>query len=216
MADPKEPLEPGSIYHIFNRANGHECLFLNDNNYEYFLRQYRKYVMPVARGICYCLMPNHFHFTVQIRDEDLVEQVIATKAIKSGSASRQKIEELRGVERQDALSLFIARQFSHLFNSYTQAFNKQTGRRGSLFMHGFKRKKVTDETYLAKLIHYIHYNPVEAGLVHLPWEWKPSSYANIVSGRDGLVESQLAIRLFEDVENFMFCHRHPPKITGVE
>ncbi len=32
------PLEPDKFYHIYNRANGNERIFLNKANYEFFFR----------------------------------------------------------------------------------------------------------------------------------------------------------------------------------
>ncbi len=67
-----QPFEPGKYYHIYNRANGFEKLFLSDENYRYFLRQYVKYIEPVAITYAWCLLPNHFHFLIKIRNPDLV------------------------------------------------------------------------------------------------------------------------------------------------
>jgi len=41
-----------------------------------------------------------------------------------------------------------AKQFSHLFNAYAQAFNKRNRRHGSLFERPFKRKQVNNNQYL--------------------------------------------------------------------
>jgi len=55
--------------------------------------------------------------------------------------------------------------FSHLFNSYTKAINKQETRTGSLFQHSFKRKKIDTEDYLKQLIIYIHTNPIKLQII---------------------------------------------------
>jgi len=60
-------LQPGCIYHIFNRGNNRDILFIEERNYQYFLRLYRKYVEPVAATYAYCLIPNHFHFLIRTR-----------------------------------------------------------------------------------------------------------------------------------------------------
>jgi putative transposase len=61
-------LEPNRMYHIFNRGNNRENLFREERNYEYFLRLYVKYISPIANTYAYCLMPNHFHFLVKIKE----------------------------------------------------------------------------------------------------------------------------------------------------
>ena len=65
-----EPLHPGVFYHIYNRGNNGEDLFIEARNYPYFLALYAKYVEPVAETFAYCLMKNHFHLLVRIKTVD--------------------------------------------------------------------------------------------------------------------------------------------------
>ena len=65
-----KPLQFGQHYHIYNRGNNRENLFVQARNYPYFLRLYAKYILPVAETFAYCLMPNHFHFLIRTRTED--------------------------------------------------------------------------------------------------------------------------------------------------
>ena len=69
MQNYKEVLETDSFYHIYNRANGNEKLFVNAGNYEYFLKRYDYYITPIADTFAYCLMPNHFHFLARIKND---------------------------------------------------------------------------------------------------------------------------------------------------
>ena len=64
------PLQPGHSYHIYNRGNNRENLFVEARNYAYFLDLYIKHVEPVARLFAYCMMKNHFHLLVRINDGD--------------------------------------------------------------------------------------------------------------------------------------------------
>ena len=68
------------------------------------------------------------------------------------------------LEQDGALSRFVQR----LFNSYTQAFNKQQGRGGTLFEGRAKSVLVDTDEYVLHLCRYIHLNPVKAGLVAHP------------------------------------------------
>jgi len=214
MKDNKAILSPGGTYHIYNRANGSEHLFLSDENYRYFLRKYDEYVEPIADTFCYCLMPNHFHFLIRIKEEKEVESVILKKTRKS-SKTLQGFQTLEGLAKWQAISSYLSQQFSHFFNGYTQAFNKQQNRKGNLFMHTFKRKQITDEAYLRKLIHYIHHNPMASGLAQSLENWEYSSYKTIVSKGKTKLQREEAILFFNDIENFIYCHREPPNITGI-
>ena len=80
-----------------------------------------------------------------------------------------------------ALSPFIQR----LFNSYTQAFNKQQERSGTLFEGRARSILVDTEPYALHLCRYIHLNPVRAGLAAHPAAWPFSNYLEWVEQRNG-------------------------------
>ena len=66
-------MQTEKYYHIYNHANGRDNLFISVENYEYFLRQWTKYINPIANTLAYCLMPNHFHCLVLIKDQEEIE-----------------------------------------------------------------------------------------------------------------------------------------------
>ncbi len=209
MKDYKNILEPGNIYHIYNHSNGNDKLFLSNDNYFFFLRKYKQYISPVANTYCYCLMPDYFHFVVRIKEEDDLTTALAKTALSG-------FQTLTGLEKQAILSKHTSQQFSHLFNAYTQAYNKQNNRRGSLFQRPFNRLNITDHTYLLKLVHYIHYNPVKAHLCNKPEDWQFSSYNAIVSNKKTMINKKDVLNWFGDLNNFIFCHQHPPELTGID
>ncbi|QMU66422.1 MAG: transposase [Flavobacteriaceae bacterium] len=63
-----EPLKPNKYYHIYNQGNNGEDIFLEAINYDYFLKLLKKHILPVADIWSYCLLKNHFHFLVQIKE----------------------------------------------------------------------------------------------------------------------------------------------------
>ncbi|HKK79001.1 MAG TPA: hypothetical protein VJ933_05200 [Phaeodactylibacter sp.] len=65
--------EPGQFYHSYNRANGSENIFPEPENYRYILQKYKEKTTAVADMIAYCLMPNHFHLLVKIKEEKVLE-----------------------------------------------------------------------------------------------------------------------------------------------
>ncbi|MAP81549.1 MAG: hypothetical protein CL526_10730 [Aequorivita sp.] len=190
-------METDKYYHIYNRANGTEKIFVSTENFDFFIRKYQKFIVPVVDTFCYCLMPNHFHFLIKVKSE-------------------KQLVELDIFQDFKKKSLFVSKQFSNLFSSYTQAFNKQQGRRGNLFMRPFKRKEIQDKIYFRKLVHYIHLNPVEAGLCKYPAEWVYSSYNALISQKPTLLNRLEVMRHFDTVANFIYVHSYPPQITGIE
>lgn len=184
-----EALIPEATYHVYNRANGSEKMFLSDENYHFFLRKYKQHIQPIAETFCYCLMPNHFHFMIRVREENELMRAFP------------KFETL------ERLDLALSKQFSNFFSSYTQAFNKQQNRRGSLFMKNYNRIQVSDQEQLINLVRYIHFNPIAAKLCSTPDTWKFSSYQSIISYKPSLIARNEVISWFDSLENFKFHHR---------
>lgn len=190
-----EPVECGKYYHIYNCGINGTNLFLNDDNYRYFLTLYERYIDPIADTFAWCLMRNHFHLFVRIHENPQVEIIRkdGTKLVKPAIPYRQ---------------------FSHLFNAYSQAFNKVNNRHGGLFETPFERKRVNDERYFKQLIFYIHNNPVKHGFVKHMIEYPWSSYLSIISitKSDSTIEKVLG--WFDSESNFIEFHKqqHDPSI----
>ena len=109
----------------------------------------------------------------------------------------------------DTLSPFIQR----LFNSYTQAFNRQQGRSGTLFEGRAKKVLVDTDEYVVHLCRYIHLNPVRAGLVKHPADWPFSNYLEWVGQRSGtLIDRAFVEQYFPtaaDYEKFVLSEMEP-------
>jgi len=61
-------LEPKGIYHIYNRAVGKQQLFTSPANYQFFLDRIKKYLVAVVDVYAYCLLGNHFHLLIRVRE----------------------------------------------------------------------------------------------------------------------------------------------------
>ncbi|HAG16301.1 MAG TPA: transposase [Bacteroidales bacterium] len=199
MADTKTPLEADSSYHIYNRAVGKELLFKTEENYSFFLRRFKKYLSPFVDVYAYCLIPNHFHLIIRVKSEREVRNEY--QQIKNAGVGDKLAD-----ENFNVVPKIISLQFSHFFNSYAQAFNKENHRKGSLFSNRYKRIQIRDEDYLKRLIIYTHKNPVNHRLVDKPKEWKFSSYNTILSEKESILMRREVIELFDDIENFNYCH----------
>lgn len=60
--------------------------------------------------------------------------------------------------------------------AYVSYFNKRRKRTGPLFEGRFRSEPVDEADYFVTLLHYIHYNPVKAGMVKMPGWYKWSSW----------------------------------------
>ncbi len=185
-----EKLEPNVIYHIYNRAIGKDNLFVEHENYHFFLGQWKKY-LPYLDVFAFCLMPNHFHFLAKVKplSDTLVNHVKAQKTVKSEGFLKAEIP----------YAEYLEDQFKRLLSSYALAFNKQQNRHGSLFQKRFKRISILDEYRLHYLLTYIHHNPIHHRFCRTYGEWKFSSwmaYQNL--SQPSLLNRQEVLSWFDD------------------
>jgi REP element-mobilizing transposase RayT len=201
-------LEPTKQYHLYTHANGFENLFRTDENFRYFLQRYEYFIPNVADTLAYCLMPNHLHLLVRVKEEEELLAFFKTKY------PTKDLTGLVGDNKQDlsGLGSLVVLQFSHLFNAYTKAYNKVYQRRGSLFTRAFKRKEITDDSYFTQLIHYIHANPVHHGFVKNINDWRWSSFDDILNEEPSLVNRKEIIDWFGNKKEFLRFHNRPISI----
>ena len=136
-----EPLQNGIYYHIYNRGINSTTLFKEKSNFEYFLNLYEFHINPIAETYAWCLMKNHFHLLVRIKENGEIN-----------------------VEKK----ILPSQSFSNLFNAYTKAFNKSYNRHGALFERPFRRKQISFDNYFQNVIVYIHNNPVHHKICENP------------------------------------------------
>jgi len=195
------PLTSGKFYHIFNNGNNGINLFYNPKNYGYFLRKYDEYLSDYLETFCFCLMPNHFHLLVRVKEiNNMNENAFRLNDWK-------KLKDKAETENKDLAGLIVSESFRRFFMAYTKAVNKQEEREGSLFKKYFKRKEVTNLKYLQQLVCYIHRNPVHHGFniefADYPW----NSYSRMLEERITKLQKKDVIDWFGDRENYMFMHQ---------
>ena len=219
------PLEYGKYYHVYNRGiNGCE-LFREKTNYEHFLRLFEKYIPFIADTYAWVLMGNHFHFLIKIKEGNEIGLIpLKSKPPPRHKAADRVVNKITetpsDVENPDG-GLKIRKykpsnQLSHLFNSYTQAFNKKYNRTGSLFESPFHRKEIKNENYFKYLIYYIHHNPVHHGFTEDMIEYPWSSYLTVLSPKKTQLKRQEVIEWFDDKENFKYFHKQQHKLDNIK
>ncbi|MFQ5882099.1 MAG: transposase [Candidatus Methylomirabilales bacterium] len=139
---------PALPHHIIQRGNNRQAIFLEDDDYRFYLECLRH-----AKGKCSCriyayvLMTNHVHVLVEpARERDL------------------------------------GRFMQSVGRRYVRDINQKYGRSGTLWEGRFKSAVVSRDEYLIVCSRYIELNPVRAGLVKHPGEYRWSSYRNRALG----------------------------------
>src|SRR5690554_358211 len=70
-----EPLTSEQYYHIYNCGNNGEDIFIEEQNYPYFLELLKKYIVPVAHILSYCLFQRKFQ-RKRIDSEDYLRKLV--------------------------------------------------------------------------------------------------------------------------------------------
>ena len=210
-------LEPGFFYHIYNRGNDARRVFINRENYLFFLRKMKEHLSPFVSFVSWCLMPNHFHIIVYVHKNQIEidngDSMTQSHAIINSKDSQQNSHTLtssHSMTKKRTLNYSIG----ILLRSYTRAIQKQERFSGSLFQQHTNAKPLIDEikidpsywntafgtlinisegkSYLETCIEYIHHNPVYSGLVKSPEDWEFSSFRDFLGLREGkLIDYEL-------------------------
>ena len=177
------PLENGCYYHIYNRGNNKESIFKDELNYAYFLKLWRKYISPIADTYAYCLLDNHFHSMIRIKED------VAIKPKES--LGRMNLPE---------------QQFANFFNAYAKGINSRYSRTGKLFEERFNRKLIDKPEYFTQLIYYIHANPQKHGFINDFRQYKHSSFSSFLSKSPTALMRNEVIEWFGGENNFEEFH----------
>jgi len=196
-------IEKGHIYHIYNQGNNRQKIFFNRENYFFFLGKMKEYIMPYADIMAWCLMPNHFHWMVYVRETDIFRSRGATQSRTPTISDNISFNKSIGI----------------LLASYTRAINNQENITGSLFREKTKAECLTayngitpsfyntefgtimnitdpEKEYPQICFNYIHNNPVKAGLVKSAEDWEFSSCQDICGMRNGKLINRERINEF--------------------
>lgn len=134
--------EATGIYHVYNQGNNRQAIFFNRENYLFFTHKIRQHILPYADVLAWCLMPNHFHLMVEVKDTGIDRA--ADSVDSRGSDSRgEVVADSRGATLSrtptgtSTSTLANTPNLNHsigiMLASYTRAIHKQENISGSLF-----------------------------------------------------------------------------------
>jgi putative transposase len=195
------------IYHCVSRVVDRRFAFGQDEKEKLrtFMRMYENF--SGNRVLAYCFMCNHIHLLVEITampadglsDEELLGRLkwIQTEAQVAAVArelaeARRVVAEGRAKDGEAYVKAIHGRftwrmhdlsQFMQGFlQRYTLWHNRKTKRQGHLWEDRFKSMIVEDGVAAKTMAAYIDLNPVRAGMVKNPEEYRWSSYGEAIGG----------------------------------
>lgn len=171
MGIRKTPIAGGQYYHLYNRGNSKQTIFVDEQDYDRFVKllflcnskgfiNFRIDVVerkidawefdreePLISICAWVLMPNHFHLYIGTPETSgLINSTIVS-----------------GRDKNEA-TVFMQK----LGTAYAKYFNTKYGRTGSLFEGKFKSVHVENDVQARYLFSYIHLNPVK--LIQSDWK----------------------------------------------
>ena len=204
----KTLIEYGNYYHIYNRGNNSDNIFVEEKDYLHFLAIYDIYISSVAETYAWCLMKNHFHLLLRIKNEDEIGFLNSEYANSENSDLKWKAFFPKKTDKIFFKKPVPVLQLKHLFNAYSRWFNMRHHRTGSLFEKNFERKQVESPNHFTNLIAYIHNNPVKHCFVEDTIDYPWTSYLTIKSTKPTtLISRNKVIAYFDTIENFINFHQ---------
>jgi len=207
MTSPS-PLLYDTYYHIYNRGVNGENIFVEERNYDLFLKLYEKHISPVVDTFAYCLLRNHFHIDLRVKSEEEIIETLRVSSVNNRQARQGNLaNQEEGQPSKPLGSKYISDQFSNFFNAYAKTINKAYGRTGSLFQHPFGRVPITTDRQFWNVIAYIHQNPQKHGFVKDFRDWKYSSYGIILTDRKTVINREETMKWFGTKVEYLSLHK---------
>lgn len=215
-----------AIYHCVSRVVDRRFVFGDEERevFRMYMRMYENF--SGCRVLSYCVMSNHFHLLLEVpvrpeggvSDAELLKrlgvlysekfvagvenELVAARAeggLVNGNEARVREIHERFTGRMYDLSEYM----KGLLIRFTRWFNGKHKRTGTLWEDRFKSVIVESGTAARTIAAYIDLNPVRAGMVEDPAEYRWSSYGEAVGGgkkgngkkaREGLVRAYLSYK----------------------
>jgi len=160
-----------TIYHVISRS-ALPGLPIQANDKDYLLNLVRRlgklYFVDI---LGFALMDNHFHLVVRVYPQSELTEAELRKRYKDYYGQDQFIAgELLDHYRQRLTSLgaFI----KDIKQGFTRYYNRKYNRRGYFWGERFKSVIVQDGRTLVNLLAYVDLNPIRAGIVKRPEDYK--------------------------------------------
>jgi len=106
-------------------VNG-ENIFIEERNYDLFLKLLEKHLLSVVDLVAYCMLRNHFHLLVRVKSEEEILETKKTLKVCSVNTRYNRQVHLPNQQadqsRKPLGSKYVSDKFSNFFNAYAKRF----------------------------------------------------------------------------------------------
>ena len=186
-----------AVYHVMTRT-ALDGFPLGDVEKDFMLDLIRRYsALYLVEILGFCLMDNHFHILVKMfpeykfTDEDIKKRYEGFYGDDRVFATGQ-IPSLR--EKLSSLSEFVR----EIKVGFTRYYNKRHNRRGYFWGDRFKSVIVEKGETLINCLAYIDLNPIRAGIVERPedYRWNSLGYHVQTGNKDNFLSLDFGLKEF--------------------
>jgi putative transposase len=192
---------PVGYYHCLSRVVDGQFIF-GDVEREKFVAYLREYeVFCQVKVLTFCVMSNHFHLLVEVPKapeklppmEEVLARLERLSVVQDVGAVRQRLMSCRQRGDEEEERRLLDRYWARMWNvstfmkgvkqRFSQWYNTRTGRRGTLWESRFKSVLVEGAgRALTAMAAYMDLNPVRAGIVGDPKDYRWSGYGAAMGG----------------------------------
>ncbi|MCP4744883.1 MAG: hypothetical protein GY874_01905, partial [Desulfobacteraceae bacterium] len=189
--------EQATVYHVMSRTalDGYP---IGDSEKDFLLNLIKSFsAIYLVEIIGFCLMDNHFHLLVRmIPEHNFSDEKIISRYKKFYGDTKQI-----GPEQLPALRLKLASLSEFIRDikvNFTRYYNKRHQRRGYFWGDRFKSLIVENGQTLINCLAYIDLNPLRAGIVKRPEEyrWNSLGYHVQTGNKDNLLSFDFGLKEF--------------------
>jgi putative transposase len=161
-----------TIVHFVNIFSDYRFFQILIDNIKHYQKKYK------FKVIAYVIMPSHFHWIVEVNP-------------KYGTIS----DIMRDLKKYSAWDILeeIDKTDNHLSKIFKAAAVGYPNQKRKLWMPRFDDEVIRNEKMFWTKLHYIHNNPIEAGLVRRAEKYKYSSARNYKSGDHSILEVDVSL-----------------------
>jgi REP element-mobilizing transposase RayT len=160
-----------TVVQFTNIFSDHKYSDLLINNIKHYREKYKFNILA------YLIMPSHFHWIVELNHKlDTISDV------------------MRDIKKYSAWDILeeIAKTDKHLVNIFNTAAEGYSNQKKKFWMSRFDDEVIRNEGMYWTKLHYIHNNPLKAGLVDRPEDYKYSSARNYILDDHSVLEVDIS------------------------